>query len=121
MIRRVLWFSRHLMSDAQKQDLEKIFNCDIDIKQVNKTIKHAYELKDDMEDCDIVAVVMPLNLQQQMLNVIGDKPMLISKNHRILETDGNFKFIHAGWERIRKIEIVSDVLRSYEPSKDSFR
>ena len=118
---KILWFSRHNMTPIQYDDLCKIYDCNVEIKQVNRTIKQAYELMKDMDDCDAAAVVMPLNLQEQMLSMLDDKPMLISKNHRVMDENGNFKFIHAGWEQIKEIKIVKEVLSSYELPENVFR
>jgi len=118
---KILWFSRHEMTDSQKNDLDQIFKAKVEVNQVNKTIKHAGELKEEIEACDVACVVMPLNLQQQMLKTLGNKPMLISKNHRIQKEDGSFEFVHGGWEKIKKIEIVKEVLSDYPAPESSFR
>ena len=61
---KVLWFSRHEMTTDQKKALGA---CEIN--QINRTIGSAYELKEEIEQSDIVAIVAPIGLQQQFLSL----------------------------------------------------
>ena len=83
---KVLWFSRHEMSAEQRAALG-----DVEIVQINKTIQSAQELKTGIEDCDIIAVVAPIGLQEQFLRLAGDKPVITAVNARILveQDDGS--------------------------------
>lgn len=47
-MKKILWFSRHKMTPEQKLALG-----DVEIMQINKTINSAYELKDEIDECDI--------------------------------------------------------------------
>ena len=105
-MKKVLWFSRHEMTDEQKAALG-----DVEIKQINKSINSAYELKDEINECDIIAIVAPVDLQQQFLKLAGNKPVIMAVNDRVLipQQDGTedkvaFKFVK--WEQLLKIEIV---------------
>lgn len=105
---KVLWFSRHEMTAEQRKALG---NCEI--IQVNKTINSAYELKDEIDACDIIAIVAPINLQQQFLQLAGEKPVIMAVNDRILvpQDDGTedkvvFKFVK--WERLLEIKILKE-------------
>lgn len=107
-MRKVLWFSRHEMTAEQRKALG---NCEI--IQVNKTINSAYELKDEIDACDIIAIVAPINLQQQFLQLAGEKPVIMAVNDRILvpQDDGTedkvvFKFVK--WERLLEIKILKE-------------
>lgn len=107
-MRKVLWFSRHDMTAEQRKALG---NCEI--IQVNKTINSAYELKDEIDACDIIAIVAPINLQQQFLQLAGEKPVIMAVNDRILvpQDDGTedkvvFKFVK--WERLLEIKILKE-------------
>ena len=85
---------------------------EIEITQVDRTLSSAFELKDEIEDSDIIAIVAPVNIQQQFLKVAGsDKPVIMAKSERIVEDDLEggeskvvFKFLK--WERLVKIEVV---------------
>lgn len=105
---KVLWFSRHAMTAEQRATL-----VDVEIFQVNKTIKSAYELKAEIDDCDIIAVVAPIGLQEQFLRLAGDKPVITAVNDRriIKNDDGSedkVEFHFVKWERLLKIEVVKE-------------
>ena len=108
MTKKVLWFSRHNMTPEQKAALG-----DCEIVQVNKTINSAFELKNEIDACDIIAIVAPINLQQQFLQLAGEKPVIMAVNNRILvpQEDGtedkvSFQFVK--WERLIEIKIVKE-------------
>lgn len=106
----VLWFSRHEMSKDQLADLKRIFG-EIEIHQINKTIKHASELSKEIEENDVIAIVAPLPLQQEFLKAAGNKSVIFCKNKRIISEDGKkveFKF--DGWFKIKKIEVITEQL-----------
>jgi len=107
-IKKVLWFSRHEMSQDQKTDLQRIYG-DISITQVNKTIQSVYELKDDINNYDIIAIVAPIHLQQQFLKIAKDKPIISCRNKRVFDPADNTKvnFVFDGWYQIVKIEVAT--------------
>ena len=72
-MKKILWFSRHKMTPEQKLALG-----DVEIMQINKTINSAYELKDEIDECDIIAIVAPINLQQQFLKLAEGKPVIMA-------------------------------------------
>lgn len=107
-MRKVLWFSRHEMTAEQRKALGY---CEI--MQINKTINSAYELKNEIDACDIIAIVAPINLQQQFLQLAGEKPVIMAVNDRILvpQEDGtedkvSFQFVK--WERLIEIKILKE-------------
>lgn len=104
---KVLWFSRHEMTTEQREAL----GTDIEIMQINKSINSAYELKEEIDQCDIIAIVAPINLQQQFLKLANGKPVIMAVNDRVLipQPDGTkdkvaFRFVK--WEQLIKIEVV---------------
>lgn len=108
---RVLWFSRHPLSEEQLADLERVYGP-VEVHQVNKTIQAAREIAADIEVCDVIAIVAPLPLQQQFLELAGEKPVVFCKNDRRIDPEDGTKinFVHAGWFRIQRIEVVFDRL-----------
>lgn len=107
-MKKVLWFSRHDMTEEQKSALG-----DCEIVQVNKSIQSAYELADEIAECDIIAIVAPIQLQQQFLKLAASKPVIIAVNDRVLipQPDGTedkvaFRFVK--WERLVKIEVIKE-------------
>ena len=108
MTKKVLWFSRHEMTEEQKNALG-----DVEILQVNRTINSAYELKEEIDSCDIIAIVAPINLQKQFLDIANGKPVIFAVNQRVLVQNENggedkveFKF--NGWKRLVKIDIITE-------------
>ena len=104
--KKVLWFSRHEMTQDQLSALGNV-----EILQINRTIQSAYEIQDDINKADIIAIVAPINLQQQFLKLAGTKPVIMAVNDRVLvpQPDGSedkvtFQFVK--WEQIDKIEVV---------------
>lgn len=106
-MKKMLWFSRHEMSPEQEDDLERIFG-EVEIHQINKTISSAFELKDEIDKMDIIGIVAPINLQSQFLKIAGDKPVISSRNKRIVSEDGEkVEFQFDGWFQIEKVEVIT--------------
>ena len=113
MKQKVLWFSRHAMTEEQKNSLG-----DVEINQINKTIHSAKELKAEIEANDIIAIVAPIELQREFLELAGDKPVITAVNDRVLVpqqdgTEDKLEFHSRKWERLIKIEIEKE---DYIPS-----
>lgn len=113
-MKKVMWFSRHEMSAEQSADLVRIFG-EIEVTQINKTINTGFDLKDEIEASDVIAIVAPINIQEQILRIAKDKPVITAMSERILvkNEDGSedkvvFKF--KNWTRIKKIVVETEVL-----------
>lgn len=107
-MKKVLWFSRHEMTEEQLAALG-----DVSVVQINKTINSAYELAEEIAAADIIAIVAPINLQAQFLKLAGDKPVLIAQSKRVLvpNADGGedkVDFVFDGWKQLKKIEVVTE-------------
>ena len=107
--KRVLWFSRHDMTDEQFTALGPVK----EVLKIDGTINNAWELQEDINDCDIIAIVAPINIQAQFLKIAGDKPVITAISERVLTEDeegGESKvtFVFRKWERIKKIEVVTE-------------
>ena len=109
---RILWFSRHDMTEAQREALDFLIDLgydDIVITQINKTISSAYEIADEIENFDILAVVAPPALQQQFIKVAEGRPVITALNDRVLvpaedgEQKAEFHFVK--WEWVGGIEV----------------
>ena len=104
MTKKVLWFSRHEMIPEQRAALG-----DVEINQINRSISSAYELEEEINNSDIIAIVAPINLQQQFLKIAGDKPVIMAVNDRVLvpqeggEDKVEFHFVK--WEQLDEIII----------------
>jgi hypothetical protein len=107
----VLWFSRHDMTEEQMDALVQIYGP-VQIHQINKTVKSANELENEIKGSDVVAVVAPVELQAEFLQVANGIPVISCRNKRtIVKTeDGKEekeKYVFGGWYEIEKIDIVT--------------
>lgn len=107
----VLWFSRHDMTEEQIDALVDIYGP-IQIHQINKTVKSANELENEIKGSDVVAVVAPVELQAEFLQVANGIPVISCRNKRILiqnqeGTETKVEFAFDGWYEIEKIDIVT--------------
>ena len=104
MTKKVLWFSRHEMTPEQLAALG-----DVEVTQVNKSISSAYELEEEINNSDIIAIVAPINLQQQFLKIAGDKPVIMAVNdRRLIPQEGGedkVEFHFVKWEQLDEIVI----------------
>lgn len=108
---KLLWFSRHELNVEQLADLTRIYG-ELVVTRVNRTIQTAKELAAEIEAADVVAVVAPLTLQAELLQLCKEKPLLICKNDRIIDpTDGSkVSFQHAGWFRVKEVRVEIEQL-----------
>ena len=126
---KVLWFSRHAMSAAQLGALVAKLG-EVEVTQVDGTMPNVHvpftakvngaeeetqvaPFKELIADMDVVAIVAPINLQQQILSVAGDKPVIFAKNDRVRVNvpegeEPKFEFIFAGWERLVEVKVVTE-------------
>ena len=126
---KILWFSRHAMTVAQKQDLIAKFGK-IEITQANGSPANVHvafdcaapevgetaadfvldgaqaPLKDLVKCFDEFAAVLPIGLQQQVLPFCPSGRILAAKNARIVLPEGKVEFSHVKWEQITEIKIV---------------
>lgn len=109
---RVLWFSRHNMSEEQIADLRRIYGDDVYISNVNATIKHVNEIKWDIENNDVLAVVASPELLHEFVNYPGGRPVIVAKSERILVpsedgTEKKVEFKFAGWDLMEEYKFKS--------------
>lgn len=104
----VLWFSRHEMTPEQAAALGEA-----EITQINRTITRAAELKEEIEQADIIAIVAPINLQQEFLRLAGSRPVIMAVSDRVLVPgeagqEAKVNFVFREWIRLIKIDIVTE-------------
>ena len=109
---KVLWFSRHDMTEDQLGALVAKLG-EVEVMKVDKTIQTAFELADEIEEADVIAIVAPINLQAQFLKLAKDKPVIIAQSRRELvkNDDGSESkavFVFEGWKQLKKIEVVME-------------
>ena len=106
---KVLWFSRHQMTVEQYQDLERIYGA-IDVSVIDMSIKHVDEIKWDIENNDVLAVVAPPELLHEFVNYPGGRPVIVAKSERILVpsedgTESKVEFKFTGWDLMEEYTI----------------
>ena len=119
---KILWLSRHNMTNEQITDLRRIYGEDIEIKHYTNTVNSWKDVAEIGEDCDVLAVVLPPAILADLTNPRNNtKPVIRAIANRI-ETgntivnpatgkeEKEFKFVHAGWEKVIKIEVITERL-----------
>ena len=119
---KVLWLSRHALSKEQLDDLKRIYGEDVEITTFDQTVKNWSEVVEAGSDCDVLAVVLPPSILADLTNPRNNsKPVIRTKANRIPtgktvvnpasgKKETEYMFQHAGWERVIKIEIVTESL-----------
>ena len=121
-MKRVLWVNRQDLLEDQKKDLERIYG-DVEIKRFNWSVQDIEEILEAGEDCDVIAVVLPL--PQGILNGLlnprnNTKPVIRALINRIEtgetvvnpDTGNEEKVVRpefVAWERVNKF--IVDVTR----------
>jgi len=123
-MKKVLWFSRHEMTTEQKEAL----GGNVDITQISGTFPNVHvpfqdsegnelpPFKEIIKEYDVIAIVLPIHLEKQVLDIAGDKPVIKAMNQRqLVRVEGKedkVNFIFTGWKRLVKIEVV---MEDYKP------
>jgi len=127
---KILWLSRHAMTAAQLNGLS--FLGEVEVTQVNGTFPNVHvpfnssnpeegetkadvilngevaPVKELIKSHDVIAIVAPIHLQQQVLGVSDGKPVIMALSNRVIEDGGKVSFIFDKWERLLKIEVVKE-------------
>lgn len=116
-MKKILWFSRHEMTEPQLNSLKTKLGP-IEITQVSGNPQSIYTpFVDDTnkthdslakltEDFDIIAVVLPIHLQQQLLNVVNNKPIIMALNERTFDESGKVAFVFSKWEQLLEVKVL---------------
>jgi len=120
-MKNILWYSRHEMTQDQFSDLCRIYG-EVQIKRMDGTVKSWREIAEAGDDCEVLAVVLPPAILADLVNPRNNQKPVIRAIANRVET-GNmvinpatnkeeveYKFQHAGWEKIIKIEVVTELL-----------
>ena len=111
VLRQFLGVEVDQLTEEQIDALVDIYGP-IQIHQINKMIGSAKELENEIKYSDVVAVVAPVELQAEFLQVANGIPVISCRNKRtIVKTeDGKEekeKYVFGGWYEIEKIDIVT--------------
>lgn len=120
---KVLWFSRHDMTEEQLTALGNVEVTKINVANMpnvhvplvgsvnNGDKTDLPPLKEMIKEFDVIGVVLPINLQSQVLSVAGDKPVIQAVNKRVLVkaedgTEDKVVFQFNGWKRLVEIKVL---------------
>ena len=113
--RRVLWVSRHNMTEDQRQDLERIMGGPVELDTWSDTVRDVEELRPRICRADAVAAVLPAEKLAKLLKITGKCPVLQATSARVdtgrftVQPGGaaerEFAFVHQGWQQILSIRI----------------
>lgn len=118
-VNKVLWFSRHTMTLDQFNDLKRIYGEEIGVKQVSESAASFKDVLSAGEDCQVLAVVLPPAMLADLTNPRNNtKPVIRAIANRVptgnmvvnpatQKEEQEFRFEHAGWEQVLKVEVVT--------------
>ena len=118
---KILWLSRHEMTEEQFADLKRIYGK-IKVKTFNQSVSGWKDVVEAGADCDVLAVVLPPAILADLTNPRNNqKPVIRAKANRVPtgktiinpatgKEETEYRFEHAGWERVLKIEVVVEAL-----------
>lgn len=110
---KILWISRHILTLAQRTDLQRIYG-DFSIKKFDQTVSCWKDVVDAGADCDVLAVVLPPAILADSTNPRNNsKPVIRAKANRVStektvinpatgKPEAEYCFEHAGWEQVLK-------------------
>lgn len=108
-MKKVLWISRHRLSEEQMAGLETICGGSFAIQWWQENVEAMRELAEAVAAADVIAAVLPLELLAELVAMAGPRPVVIAKAKRVLvPTDGPepaVRFTHGGWQRIKRLEL----------------
>lgn len=118
--KQVLWISRHTMTTAQKEDLERIMGGPVELDTWSDTVGDVEELRPRLREADAVAAVLPTEKLADLLKIAGKRPVLQAKSARVptgrwtIQPGGaverEFAFVHQGWQQILEVRIRTRAL-----------
>ena len=106
---RVLWISRHPMTEDQKAG---IFDDgrDLEIRQISQSVQDVKDLEDDVIWADVVGVVLPPQLMTKFMDRYVDygRPIIRAISRRRVLDDGSATFDFVRWERVKEFREVTE-------------
>lgn len=119
-MKKVLWISRHQMTQPQYDDLSRILGEEIELLPWKETVQEIADLLPLLEQVDIIAAVLPTRLLADLVKAAGEKPVVqavsgrVSSGRILTLPDGRQEqeilFVHCGWEQILRLELETKML-----------
>lgn len=118
-MKKVLWISRHEMTQEQRSDLDRITGG-AELLLWKETVTDIAKLLPLLQQADAVAAVLPPELLAELLALAGDMPVLRAVSERKATgrfrtlPDGRreqeFAYVHGGWEQLLRMDVRSQRL-----------
>lgn len=119
-MKKVLWLSRHKMTEDQLNGLHNVAGTeDLVIDHCNTTVTCAQQVAELGKDCDILAVVLPIQMISDLYGLVGKEKLICSaKTKRVFTTNKGedpsktkATFVFAGWDVYDYICVESHVVK----------
>ena len=115
-MKQVLWISRHPISEEQRKDLEQICGGSVCLHWWRENVEDIQALEETVAGADMIAAVLPLHLLAALVDMAGERMVLIACAKRELIDAGGpeaqVRFTHGGWQRIRRLEVELEPVRT---------
>lgn len=119
MTTKILWLSRHAMTDEQEAALRNKFPNGIEIIPHRDQVKNWKEVADLGKDCDVLAVVLPPTILGELVNPRNNsKPVIRAVSSQCAvgtvvnpatgEEEIQYAFQFQGWQRVLRISIETE-------------
>ena len=111
---KILRLTRHEAGPEQRAELNRIFGAEAEIVEISKTVANAEEVKQLVAEhqADVLEAVLPLNIVADLLNPRTglQAPVIRAITKRELREDGSAVFHFSHYEKLVKVEIVTERL-----------
>lgn len=114
-MKKVLWISRHTMTEPQYRNLVQVLGDEVQLLPYTETVKRVDVLRPLIEQADAIAAVLPVELLAELVTHANRRPVLQSvagrrfTGRRIPLPDGRSEpeiaFEHLYWQQIVKLEL----------------
>ena len=118
--KKVLWISRHALSDEQQVDLARALGAPVQVVPWMDTVKDMEDLRPALDQADAVAAVLPMEKLAQLLRMAGPKPVLQARGERVPTgrwrtapgggKEPEFACVHRGWQQLLDIQVKARAL-----------
>lgn len=75
-MKKILWVSRHQMTEGQLDDLKRIYG-EFELVKFDQTVSNVKEIIEAGKNCDILAVVLPPALLADLVNPRNNEKPII--------------------------------------------
>jgi len=108
---RILRLTRHEPTKEQCEELVRLFGNGIDVITVSETITDPRRVAELVETykASVLEVVLPIGLLADVLKVV-DVPVIRAVMNREVKENGAVEFTFSHYERILKVEVVTERL-----------